>query len=804
MRSNAVKRIICTILTAIILLSSVATVSVSSASDDGINEELEKQGYIGISTEEELKTVTQDFYLKNDIFFTSGIGVNRNNMRIHGNGHTVYFAGGISIMKLGKNVIFQDLKLAGNVIITEGSFGDNSPVHYGPVAIKLDCDDSNQYLYNSVFNVHSNVNVTVIDDNFNGSIGGILGYSQDVKFSDSSYSGTISTVGGSSGGLNVGGLVGCVKGKLSVGQTHSNARMIVDGYNIESVGGLVGKAFTFQDFRFDNCAFDGSVTVRGETKELCGIGGILGVIEHFSQSESNFYNLSSYGNIKLENAASTAALGGIVGLINDSCATFKFEKLLNNGNIVGGSASGGIIGKSQPPALNIKTITMSNTKNSGAVSAKAYAGGFIGYLGGKTNVRINLALNEGAVSATEENAVGASGIVGYMEEATKLKVHLTNSYNIGEISGVNATPLLRADGYSADNIEKLYYTNDIEGEHIGEKITPQFMDVLVENVDFPKIDTEELSNLLNSLNDLKEDDYTAESWAKLQNEAEEARKIMENPTKQWIIDDALQSLSIAVKSLEVATLPIDEQIKIEAVLKECKNLWSSDYTSSSWKKLQDAIFQLEVAKTPTEKREAYQALVRAKEALVYVRDLKNALKKLPQSRYDYPNTAAWMIASAAIASANSVLNFSSATQAEVDAATKAVLDAIEELGLNNETESGESETWYTEIVEGTDDPYMSDFEKLKKAWLDYLAQQGITPPSGSSTDIFPNDIALQDAWSAFLAMQLASTDIGNIGGTSGNGKTVPQNIGNVIVIAAVGITVLVAIIAAFALRRKED
>ncbi len=793
------KKIICSILAAILLLAPISSIPIFSVTDDGTNEELEAQGYIGISTEEELKTVTSDFYLKNDIFFTSGIGDSREGIRIHGNGHTVYFAGGMSIIESCKEVWVEDLKLAGNVIITDDSsvFSNYGPLTSYNQSLMLESEGASETSSFIVKDVHSTVNITVLDENFHGCIGGIAGDVDSGQVYDSSYTGTISIAGDVAGGqLYVGGLAGAWD-SVTATNSRANAKIIVDGENIMSVGGLFGR---IQQGTISNCSFGGSVTVRGNTFSNSGIGGICGTIGEFTDN-CMFTNVVNDGNIKLQSDTSTASVGGIVGLVNSNNGNFSFDKVINTGNIDGVSTAGGIIGRIMGISLNgygPKTFELTAVKNSGSITAASIAGGIIGGIDASNNVTVDQTLNEGAISATAADAQGVAGIVGKSEQMA----WLTNTYNTGAVSGVNATPLLISVGYSDTNEEKLYYTNEIEGEHIGEQITPEEMAQLISQIKFATVDMSELQQLLTDFSGLLQSDYTQDSWKALLAAMAAGAAVLQNPTKQWEIDAIADNINNAIDALQLTAVAKNELEKIDEYVEECKNLYAGDYTSASWGRLQNAVLKFDDPNMiPAEKREAYAELVKAAEQLVYVRDLRIAYNKLPKNQNAYPSSAAWLVASAAIQEAEYILNKAAdPTQAEVDAATDAVLKALEYLDLIENTD-----TDHTDITEtGTDDTDIpkSDFEKIKDAWLEYLAMQGMDPPeTDDANDIFPpeNDEAFRLAWQEFLAQQVANSDTS--GGTSGIGTAADKA---TMGIAVGAIVVIVAIAVGLSLKKKED
>ena len=103
---------------------------------------------------------------------------------------------------------------------------------------------------------------------------------------------------------------------------------------------------------------------------------------------------------------------------------------------------------------------------------------------------------------------------------------------------------------------------------------------------------------------LKEAEYTAESWASMQMELQEAKDELKNPKTQATVDEAVSHLNAAIEALvkieepaAVDTSSLEKAISDAAALKE------ADYTVDSWKALQSALTDAKSALNAKESRE---------------------------------------------------------------------------------------------------------------------------------------------------------------------------------------------------------
>ena len=140
------------------------------------------------------------------------------------------------------------------------------------------------------------------------------------------------------------------------------------------------------------------------------------------------------------------------------------------------------------------------------------------------------------------------------------------------------------------------------------------------------ITTTELEAAIAKAEALKEADYTAESWASMQMELQEAKDELKNPKTQATVDEAVSHLNAAVEALVKAEGDKTEEpaavdtSSLEKVISDAAALKEADYTADSWKALQSALTDAKSALNAKESQEkvdkATDALNKAIKALV--------------------------------------------------------------------------------------------------------------------------------------------------------------------------------------------
>ena len=112
-----------------------------------------------------------------------------------------------------------------------------------------------------------------------------------------------------------------------------------------------------------------------------------------------------------------------------------------------------------------------------------------------------------------------------------------------------------------------------------------------------EVDTTALEAAIAEADNLKEADYTADSWKALQSALSDAQKALEAKESQEAVDQAKTALDKAKAALAKAEEPTKEVSTdaLEKAMKAAGALKESDYTADSWKVLQSALAEADTA-----------------------------------------------------------------------------------------------------------------------------------------------------------------------------------------------------------------
>ena len=121
-----------------------------------------------------------------------------------------------------------------------------------------------------------------------------------------------------------------------------------------------------------------------------------------------------------------------------------------------------------------------------------------------------------------------------------------------------------------------------------------------------EVDTTALEAAIAEADNLKEADYTADSWAAYQAALQNARTVLEAKESQEAVNQALSTLNAAKDALVKAE---EEPVAIntsslEKAIADAKALKEADYTADSWKALQSALSDAQKALDAKESQEA--------------------------------------------------------------------------------------------------------------------------------------------------------------------------------------------------------
>ncbi|MFQ8704957.1 MAG: alpha-N-acetylglucosaminidase TIM-barrel domain-containing protein [Thomasclavelia sp.] len=210
----------------------------------------------------------------------------------------------------------------------------------------------------------------------------------------------------------------------------------------------------------------------------------------------------------------------------------------------------------------------------------------------------------------------------------------------------------------------------------------------IQMLDFIKGDKTELEALLNSLEEYKEENYTAESWSVLESAKEEAVKVMEDENAlEYEVTEAANKLKDAIGQL---VLKADKTL-LQTMYDKVEGLDKTKYTSESVAKLTEPMEKAkEVLENPNATQEeinkAYEELVKAYLELRLIPDkgllegLINKANSLKEANY---TAASWSVLEPELEKAKAVLENPNATQEEIEEAVKGLTRAMSGLVANS-------------------------------------------------------------------------------------------------------------------------
>lgn len=196
-------------------------------------------------------------------------------------------------------------------------------------------------------------------------------------------------------------------------------------------------------------------------------------------------------------------------------------------------------------------------------------------------------------------------------------------------------------------------------------------------------DFEQLKETINTINDLKEADYTAETWTALQNALQSANAVAANPNAtQKEVNEANTALINARKALK--KLVETDYTKLNESIQSIESLKGAEYTTKTWNAMQDALqnAQKVIANeeaTQTQVDAANTALKNAIGALVKLANfdqLKASIVKAKSLKAEAYTADTWAKVDEALKNANTIAKNNNAAQADVDAASTALTTAI--------------------------------------------------------------------------------------------------------------------------------
>ncbi|MBS7426501.1 LPXTG cell wall anchor domain-containing protein, partial [Virgibacillus sp. 19R1-5] len=204
-----------------------------------------------------------------------------------------------------------------------------------------------------------------------------------------------------------------------------------------------------------------------------------------------------------------------------------------------------------------------------------------------------------------------------------------------------------------------------------------------------KVDKSALEEVIEEAGTKRETNYTETSWKHFVQALEEAENVLANEeSTQNEVDKAFETLIRAMEQLEEKA----DKSALEKVVEEAEAKKEANYTEDSWKSfslmLEEAkniledkgATQGEVDKAVKNLKEAIKGLKEKQDAVeVDKSDLKEVVNKASKKDESNYTEESWKVLVGALEQAHKILNNEEATQNEVDAAVKSLMDAIKGL-----------------------------------------------------------------------------------------------------------------------------
>lgn len=347
--------------------------------------------------------------------------------------------------------------------------------------------------------------------------------------------------------LEVAYYTGQTEGVLTNGEPFSYAKEDIAGYVVTGIKYVPVKVAS-EDYE----AFKAAYAVVENGGELAG---------GFSEN-----NLHSYTGVIAEVTENT---NGLKTAVKNEDGSFSFSERAN------GSDSG-IQGEALKTASDGITVTVREANGSYGEFLRVDLTGDYG----------DLAANMQAVEwtyygndSTCTNALQTYGTKfaadNWMHKAQGIQLGLTDSLRCQLPEGTDGTGYWTLTVYALGYQD---YTIQIQATE----------DNIVDPDPEETVDTSALDAAIKAAEALKESDYTAESWANLLTELQEAREELANVHTQATVNEAAEHLNAAINALVKAEVKIDTTA-LQNAIKAAEALKSSDYTAESWAKLNTAL-----------------------------------------------------------------------------------------------------------------------------------------------------------------------------------------------------------------------
>ena len=334
------------------------------------------------------------------------------------------------------------------------------------------------------------------------------------------------------------------------------------------------------------------VPVKVKTSDLDALKASYRVIENGSELAGGYSekNLVSYTGLV---ANVTENTNGLKTATKNEDGSFSFSARVNNG-----SESG----------IKDQVLKTAPSAEEAGLTVKEASGSYgeflrVDLIGNYGDLGSNLQTVTWTYYGDDSTYTNAKATYGtkfaadnWMHKAMGIQLGLTDSLRCTLPEGTDGT------GYWTITLTALGYSD----------VTYKFQatdENIVKASENETITTTELEAAIAKAEALKEADYTAESWASMQMELQEAKDELKNPKTQATVDEAVSHLNAAVEALVKAEGDKTEEpaavdtSSLEKVISDAAALKEADYTADSWKALQSALTDAKSALNAKESQE---------------------------------------------------------------------------------------------------------------------------------------------------------------------------------------------------------
>ncbi|NBJ71435.1 MULTISPECIES: discoidin domain-containing protein [Clostridia] len=253
-----------------------------------------------------------------------------------------------------------------------------------------------------------------------------------------------------------------------------------------------------------------------------------------------------------------------------------------------------------------------------------------------------------------------------------------------------------------------------------------------------KVNKSALEEIVDDAKTKQETNYTEASWKVFTQALEEAKNVLANDeSTQNEVDKAFETLTRAMEQLEEKA----DKSTLEKVVEEAEAKQEANYTADSWKTFS---LMLEAAKNVLEDNGATQgevdkAVKNLKEAMKGLKEKHDAVEVDKSGLKDVVNKASkkdeanytkesWKVLVGALEQAHKILNNEEASQNEVNAAVKSLMDAIK--GLEEKVDKSTLETAISKAKKKNKSDYTANswkvFTQALKEAQDVMADKEVT------------------------------------------------------------------------------